>query len=195
MDKADKAKMEQCLGGGLLSLSLSLSLLALLANLWAKFKGLFYSFCRSFFSSYRKFFLFHRSFNSSFCLQKAFLGHCAFLKFLNTLFLGFLHLSLRAVFAKTAYFVILSLLQKGEKSKGLKAYLPFLDTSLALSMTKFISITQQVSMTKRVFGMTRQISMTNLGCRLNFVDCHAKTRLRSFLLAMTEKWQVLAWNL
>ena len=37
----------------------------------------------------------------------------------------------------------------------------FLDTSLALSMTKF--------MTQRVFGMTRQIGMINLGCRLNFL--------------------------
>ena len=82
------------------------------------------------------------------------------MKFLNALFLGFLRLSLRAVFAKTAWqsinlalfllfglprslcslamtahFVILSLLQKGEKSKGLKAHLLFLDTSLTLSMT------------------------------------------------------------
>ena len=47
------------------------------------------------------------------------------LKFLNALFLGF-----------CALFVILSLLQKGEKSKGLKAHLLFLDTSLTLSMTK-----------------------------------------------------------
>ena len=97
-DKTSKAKMGQCLGGGLLSLSLSL--LALVANLWVKFKGLFYSFYRSFISFYcrfcsfyrnfisscRKFFLFIRSFlssfcscfsfyhsfNSSFCLQKAF---------------------------------------------------------------------------------------------------------------------------
>ena len=37
--------------------------------------------------------------------------------------------------AMTADFVILSLLQKGEKSKGLKAHLLFLDTSLTLSMT------------------------------------------------------------
>ena len=79
--KADKAKMGQCLGGGLLSLSLSLSLSSLA--------------------------LFGR------------------LKFLNALFLGF-----------CALFVILSLLQKGEKSKGLKAHLLFLDTSLTLSMTK-----------------------------------------------------------
>ena len=38
-------------------------------------------------------------------------------------------------FTRTADFVILSLLQKGEKSKGLKAHLLFLDTSLTLSMT------------------------------------------------------------
>ena len=61
--------------------SLSLSLLALVARLCVKFKRLFYSFCRrfcsfhrNFISSYRKFFLFYRSFNSSFCLQKAFFG-------------------------------------------------------------------------------------------------------------------------
>ena len=40
-------------------------------------------------------------------------------------------------------------------------YALFLDTSLALSMTKF--------MTQRVFGMARQVSMINLGCRLNFL--------------------------
>ena len=67
--------MERCLGGGLLSLSLSLSLSRcshFLARLCVKFKGLFYSFYRSFISSYRKFFLFHRSFNSSFYLLKTF---------------------------------------------------------------------------------------------------------------------------
>ena len=37
-----------------------------------------------------------------FACYRHFLGHCAFLKFLNALFLGFLHSSLRAVFAKTA---------------------------------------------------------------------------------------------
>ncbi len=65
--EAGKAKMGQCLGGGLLSLSLSLSLLALLAHLWAKFKRLFYSFHHIFISSYHKFFLFHRGFISYFC--------------------------------------------------------------------------------------------------------------------------------
>ena len=68
---ASVAKMEQCLGGGLLSLSLS-RCSHFLASLWAKFKGLFYSFYHNFILSCRKFFLFHRSFNSSFCLQKAF---------------------------------------------------------------------------------------------------------------------------
>ena len=56
--------------------------------------------------------------------KRHFLGHCAFLKFLNALFVRF-----------CALFVILSLLQKGEKSTKIKENLPFLDTSLALSMT------------------------------------------------------------
>ena len=106
-----------------------------------------------------------------FTYKRHFLGHCAFLNFLNALFLGFLCLSLRAVFAKTAWqsinlalfllfglprsfcslamtarLVILSLLQKGDptsckaqatakKSTQIKENLPFLDTSLTLSMT------------------------------------------------------------
>ena len=61
--KFGTAKIEQCLQAkrkwsGIWAGDFSLSLLALVARLWAKFKGLFYSFCRSFFSS--------------FCLQKAF---------------------------------------------------------------------------------------------------------------------------
>ena len=83
------------------------------------------------------------------------------MKFLNTLFLGF-----------CALFVILSLCKKAtqrvarrkpqqKNPQRLKENLPFLDTSLALSMTKFL--------TQRVFGMTRQVSMINLGCRLNFL--------------------------
>ena len=71
-----------------------------------------------------------------------------------------------------------------ENPHKLKENLPFLDTLLALSMTKF--------MTQRVFGMTRQVSMTNLGCRLNLIVCHALILSK---LAMTKKWQVLAWNL
>ena len=88
----NKAKMGQCLAGGLLSLSLSL--LALLAHLWAKLKGFFTHFIVV---------LTHL-----FACKRHFLGHYAFLKFLNALFLGFLRLSLRAVFVKTADFVILS---------------------------------------------------------------------------------------
>ena len=82
--------------------------------------------------------------------KRHFLGHCAFLKFLNALFVRF-----------CALFVILSLCKKVKNPQKLKENLPFLDTSLALSMTKF--------MTQRVFGMTRQIGMINLGCRLNFL--------------------------
>ena len=62
----------------------------------------------------------------------------------------------------TARFVILSLLQKGEKSTFSIPFSVFcVDTSLSLSMTKF--------MTQRVFGMTKQIGMIILGCRLNFL--------------------------
>ena len=92
------------MGGGLLSLSLSLSRCShFLARLCVKFKGLFYSFCRSFNSSYRKFFLFHRDFNSSFCLQKVFFRTLCFFEIFKYFILGFLRLSLRAVFAKTAW--------------------------------------------------------------------------------------------
>ena len=132
-----KAKMEQCLGGGRLCLSLS-RCSHFVARLWVKFKGFFYSFCRNFISFYfrfcsfhrnfvlscRKFFLFHRgfsssfrsffssfcscfsfyhSFNSSFCLQKAFFRALCFFEIFNALFLGFLCLSLLAVFVKTAW--------------------------------------------------------------------------------------------
>ena len=78
------------------------------------------------------------------------------MKFLNALFVRF-----------CALFVILSLCKKAtqrvarrkpqQKNPKNLRYALFLDTSLALSMTK------------RVFGMTRQIGMINLGCRLNFL--------------------------
>ncbi len=90
------------------------------------------------------------------------------MKFLKVLFLGFLRLSLRAVFAKTANFVILSIATQRvarrkpqQKNPKNLRYALFLDTSLTLSMTKF--------MTQRVFGMTKQIGMVNLGCRPNFL--------------------------
>ena len=81
-----------------------------------------------------------------FTCKRHFLGHCAFLKFLNALFVRF-----------CALFVILSLCKKATQRVArrkpqqknphkLKENLPFLDTSLTLSMTRF--------MTQRVFGMT-----------------------------------------
>ena len=82
-----------------------------------------------------------------FACKRHFLGHYAFLKFLNALFVRF-----------CALFVILSLCKKVKNPQRLKENLPFLDTSLTLSMTK------------RVFGMTEQIGMINLGCRLNFLE-------------------------
>ena len=130
-------------------------------------------------SSYRKFFLFHRgfisyfcsffssfynclsfyhSFNSSFHSQKAFFRALRFFEIFKRFVFGLLRLLLQAVFVKTADFVILSAAKNPHK---LKENLPFLDTSLALSTTKF--------MTQRVFGMARQIGMINLGCRLNFL--------------------------
>ena len=182
-----KAKMWQCLGGELLSLSLSLSLSRcshFLARLWAKFKGLFYLFHRSFISFNRKFFLFHRSFFSSFYLQKAFFRTLCFFEIFKCFVFGLFALVIASLFTRKAHFVILSLCKKAKNPHKLKENLPFLDTSLALSMTKF--------MTQRVFGMARQIGMINLGCRLNLIVCHALI-LSKF--AMTEKWQVLVWNL
>ena len=87
--------------------------------------------------------------------------------------------SLRAVFAKTADFVILSLLQKGEKSKGLKAHLPFLDTSLTLSMTnsgfclKITDIFTQILGTKftnftRFYGLPRSLCSLAMTARQKF---------------------------
>ena len=93
------------------SLSLSLSRCShFLTRLWVKFKGLF---------SYFIVVLTHL-----FAYKRHFLGYFVFLKFLNALFVRL-----------CALFVILSLLQKGEKSTKIKENLPFLDTSLTLSMT------------------------------------------------------------
>ena len=88
--KASTAKMEQCLGGGLLSLVARTFWHAFGLNL----KG---------FSTY-----FIVVFSHLFAYKRHFLGHCVFVKFLNALFLSFLRLSLIAVFVKTADFVILS---------------------------------------------------------------------------------------
>ena len=101
------AKMGQCLGGGLLSLSLSLSLSRcshFLARLWVKFKGLFYSFCRSFILSYRKFFLFYRSFNSSFYLQKAFFRAFCLFEFFKCFIFGLFALVIASRLSKNGGF-------------------------------------------------------------------------------------------
>ncbi len=77
--EASTAKMGQCLGGGLLSLSLSLSLSLVARTFWHAFalnlKGFFTHFIVVF--------------SHLFAYKRHFLGHFAFLKFLNALFLGF----------------------------------------------------------------------------------------------------------
>ena len=81
--------------------------------------------------------------------------------------------------AMTACFVILSLLQKGEKSKGLKAHLLFLDTSLTLSMTnsgfclKITDIFTQSLGTKftnfiRFYGLPRSLCSLAMTARQKF---------------------------
>ena len=147
--------------GTSLSLSLSLSLLALVARLWAKFKGLFTHFIVV---------LTHL-----FAYKRHFLGHCAFLKFLNALFLGFLRLSLRAVCLKTADFVILSV---AKNPKNLR-YALFMDTSLALSMTnsgfclRITDIFTQILGTKftnftRFYGLPRSLCSLAMTARQKF---------------------------
>ena len=115
--KTSKAKMERCLGGGLLSLSLSLSLSLVARTFWHTFglnlKGFFTHFIVNF--SYFIVVLTHL-----FAYKRHFLGHCAFLKFLNALFMRFY-----------ALFVILSV---AKNPKNLR-YALFMDTSLTLSMT------------------------------------------------------------
>ena len=111
--------------GGFLSLSLSLSRCShFLASLWAKLKGFFTHFIVV--SSYliANFSYFTVVLTHLFTYKRHFLGHYAFLKFLNAVFLGFCTL-----------FVILSLCKKAKNPHKLKENLPFLDTSLTLSMT------------------------------------------------------------
>ena len=124
---------------------ISLSSLALVARLWAKLKGFFAHFIvvsSRFIVNFtyfiavvsRIFVAFSHLFAIAFRFiivlthlfthKRHFLGHCAFLKFLNALFLGFCVL-----------FVILSLCKKVKNPHKLKENLPFLDTSLTLSMT------------------------------------------------------------
>ena len=148
--------------GTSLSLSLSLSLVA--RTFWHTFglnlKGFFTHFVVVFSRFIVNFSYFVVVLTHIFTHKRRFLGHCAFLKFLNALFLGFLCLSLRAVFAKTAWqsinlalfllfglprslcslamtarLVILSV----AKNPKILRYALFMDTSLALSMTKFMT--------------------------------------------------------
>ena len=225
--ETDKAKMGQCLGGGLLSLSLSFFLsLSRCLRFWHTFglnlKGFFTHFIVV---------LIHL-----FAYKRHFLGHFVFLNFLNALFLGFLRLSLRAVclktadfvilsvatqrvarrkpqqknphklkenlpfmdtslalsmtanaslravFAKTADFVILSLLQKGEKSTKIKENLPFLDTSLTLSMTnsgfclKITDIFTQILKQKFKFFTQNSTHFTNSTHFINLSQISSPTQ-------------------
>jgi len=123
--KFSTEKMGQCLGGGLLSLSLSLSLLALVARLWAKLKGFFTHFIVDFarfiaISSY-----FVVVFSHLFACKRHFLGHCAFLKFLNALFFGF-----------CALFVILSLCKKATQRVARCKPQQKIHTAVILSVAK-----------------------------------------------------------
>ena len=116
--KFNTEKMGQCLGGGLLSLSLSLSRCSrFLAHLWAKFKGLFYSFCRSFFSFYCKFFLFCRGFNSYFHSQKAFFRALCFFEIFKCFVFGFFVLVIARRLSKNGGFCHF---ERSEKSKEFK---------------------------------------------------------------------------
>ena len=118
-----------------LSLSLSLSLSRCLRFLHAfglNLKGFFTHFIVVLTHLIVNFSYFIVVLTHLFAYKGHFLGHCAFLKFLNAFFLGFLCLSLRAVCLKTADFVILSV---AKNPKNLR-YALFMDTSLTLSMTR-----------------------------------------------------------
>ena len=165
--------------------SLSLSLVA--RTFWHAFglnlKGFFTHFVVVFSHLIVNFSYFIVVFSRLFAYKRHFLGHCAFLKFLNSLFLGF-----------CALFVILSLCKKAtqrvarrkpqQKNPKNLRYALFMDTSLTLSMTAgaslravclktadfvilsvaknpknlryalFMDTSLTLSMTKRVFGMT-----------------------------------------
>ena len=93
---------------GVFSLSLSLSLsLSRYSHLWHAFalnlKGFFTHFVVVSSHFIADFSYFIVVLTHLFACKRHFVGHYAFLKFLNTLFLGFLRLSLRAVFWKTAW--------------------------------------------------------------------------------------------
>ena len=163
------------------SLSLSLSRCShFLVSLWAKFKGLFTHFVVNF--SY-----FIVVFSRLFTCKRHFLGHYAFLKFLNALFLGFLRLSLRAVCLKTADFVILSV---AKNPKNLR-YALFMDTSLALSMTNLgkslnlIVFHTQILRTKftdftRFYGLPRSLCSLAMTDKENALCYFVRTTRQKF---------------
>ena len=121
--------------------SLSLSrCLHFLARLWVKFKGLFTHFVVASSRFIVNFSYFIVVLIHLFTCKRHFLGHYAFLKFSNALFMRFY-----------ALFVILSLCKKAtqrvarrksqqKNPQRLKENLLFLDTSLALSMTANASL-------------------------------------------------------
>ena len=245
--KASKKKMGQCLGGDFsLSLSLSLSLSRcshFLARLWAKLKGFFTHFVVV--SSYLviNFSYFIVVLTHLFAYKRHFLGHCAFVKFLNALFLGFLRSSSQAIFTKTAWqainlalfllfglprslcslamtahFVILSLLQKGDqaackaqaaakKSIKIKENLPFLDTSLALSMTsilRYFTLLRKVQYDKDfvILSLCKRRKIHTLKCKFALqiygyfatISMTSILRLSPSLKFNTQSLQILCYN-
>ena len=169
--EADKAKMGQCLGGGLLSLSLSLSLVA--RAFWHTFglnlKGFFTHFIVV---------LTHL-----FTYKRHFLGHCAFLKFLNALFVRF-----------CALFVILSLCKKAKNPKNLR-YALFMDTSLTLSMTNsdfYLKMTDK----SHNFAHQKHFFVQSLGTKFtNFTRFYGLPRsLCSLAMTARQKFKFFTQN-
>ena len=183
-------------------------------------------------------------FSYLFVCKRHFLGYCAFVKFLNALFLSFLRLSLQAVFAKTAWqainlalfllfglprkafallamtahFVILSLLQKGDqaackaqaaakKSTKIKENLPFLDTSLALSMTsilRYFTLLRKVQYDKDfvILSLCKRRKIHTLKCKFALqiygyfatISMTSILRLSPSLKFNTQSLRILCYN-
>ena len=165
--------------------SLSLSLVA--RTFWHAFglnlKGFFTHFVVVFSHLIVNFSYFIVVFSRLFAYKRHFLGHCAFLKFLNSLFLGFCALFVSLSLCKKATPRVARRKPQQKNPKNLR-YALFMDTSLTLSMTAgaslravclktadfvilsvaknpknlryalFMDTSLTLSMTKRVFGMT-----------------------------------------
>ena len=162
-----------CLGGGFLSLSLSRY-----SHLWHAFalnlKGFFTHFVVDFahfiaISSHLivNFSYFIVVLTHLFTYKRHFLEHCAFLKFLNALFLGFLCLSLRAVFAKTAWqsinlaLFLLFGLPRSLCSLAMTARHKFKfftqNSKYFINSTHFINLSQNLSHTQGFFIFLSQV--------------------------------------